>query len=228
MEGIFKQGCPFRHRAVLDPFCFFRHAFYRRHTKGRVLLYPPGIIFVLFDFSSALKIYVAAHFIIMGLFTYALLRELKFSPAPAVGGAFVLLFNSFTATKVNFLSRTRLTRFFPCCRLLMLRYFTRRGLHNWMFFIFSMVLILMAGHPPTLAYTAMFLFAFWLYCLSEFVVFRFTPGFLLKGFLLALIFAFFFISLSMPQLGFFSSFSRSTRWKAASFKPLASSTPCPT
>ncbi len=192
------------------PFVFSGMPFISDIQKG--CFYPPGLIFILTDFSPALKIYVVSHFILMGGAVYYFLRELKFSPVPCIGGTLLFLFNSFTITKINFLSGLGALAFSPVAAYFFLRFCKHGKLENWILFVLSFILIFTAGHPPTLMYTTLFIAAFGLYQFTVRPVKKINAVLFFKGGVLVSIFIALFFCLSMPQLGLFSELiNRSTR-----------------
>jgi hypothetical protein len=166
------------------------------------VFYPLGIIFAFMDFPSAYKIYILAHFLIMGYSAYMLLKKLGFSPAPATAGVIVFLFNSFTVSKINFVSALGSYAFIPALILTLMNYLESSRLHFLALFALLFSLSILAGHPPTVVYASMLMLAFAVYQLTI----QRSPGgvksalkstaFILCALLCALI-------ITLPQTGLF-------------------------
>src|SRR5208337_4624431 len=80
-KNFLRQSIENRAMPFWNPFVFSGMPFLADMQKGA--FYPPGIVFYFLGFSPALKIYVLAHFLIMGLSVYMLLRAFNFSPLPS-------------------------------------------------------------------------------------------------------------------------------------------------
>jgi len=190
------------------PFVFSGMPFAADVQKGA--FYPPGIFFYLFDFPLALKFYLAVHFIFMGCSSYFLIRSLGFRSLPSLAGTFVLLFNTFSVTKINFLSALGSYSLMPAIVLSFRNFLSTKKSAYWAVFILLFAASFLSGHPPTLIYTAAFIFFFWIY--DSWINRKFTldPSRLLKA--AAYLAAGFagMILLTMPQSGLFFDFIRET------------------
>jgi hypothetical protein len=190
------------------PFVFSGMPFAADIQKG--VFYPPGIIFMFLNFSAAFKVYVIAHFLIMGVSIYYFLRSLNFKSAASLIGSFVFIFNSFSATRVDFLSALGSYSFFPLIMLIFNRFLASKSKVHWAMFIISLSLSFLSGHPPIFIYTLMFIFFFWVYHLWKTKELSLRPSdffnvlaFLSSGAVL-------FLFLTMPQSGLFFDFIRNT------------------
>ena len=144
-----------------NPYVFSGVPFAADIQKG--VFYPLGIFFAFADFQSAFKIYILAHFFIMGYSSYALFKKLGFSPAACTAGVFVFLFNSFTISKINFLSALASYSYIPLIILTLLNYLESGRFYFVPLFGLLFSLSILAGHPPTVVYTVMLILAFAFY-----------------------------------------------------------------
>jgi hypothetical protein len=129
--------------------------------------YPPGIIFVFLNFSAAFKVYIIVHFIIMGVSMYCLLREFGFSRVASIGAGLIFLFNTFTVTRIDFISALSSFTWMPLILLSFYRFLRTGSIIYWPLFVITCALSVLAGHPPTIVYTVILIAAFWLYFLSS-------------------------------------------------------------
>ncbi len=200
-KNFLKQSIENRAVPFWNPFVFSGMPYLADIQKGA--FYPLGIVFYFLDFSPALKIYVLAHFVIMGVSIYFLLRAFNFSPLPSIAGSFVFLFNSFTVTKIDFLSALGALAFLPLIILVFKKFLAEKKVVYWVLFICLLALSFLSGHPPVFIYTLLLLSAFWLYHLSATKEFRFSWPYIMKILLFFLISSFAFALLVLPQLGLF-------------------------
>jgi hypothetical protein len=99
----------------------------------------------------------------MGYSSYALFKKLGFSPAACTAGVFVFLFNSFTISKINFLSALASYSYIPLIILTLLNYLESGRFYFVPLFGLLFSLSILAGHPPTVVYTVMLILAFAFY-----------------------------------------------------------------
>jgi hypothetical protein len=190
------------------PFVFSGMPFAADIQKG--VFYPPGIIFYFLNFSTAFKLYFLLHYIIMGFSIYYFLRSLNFKSAPSLAGSFVFLFNSFSVTRVDFLSALGSYALFPMIMLAFNRFLLRRKILDWVMFIIILTLSFLSGHPPVFIYTVIFAFFFWIYHIWKTREFSLMPIPLLKASAYILGGTIMLLLLSMPQSGLFIDFIRNT------------------
>jgi len=183
-----------------NPFVFSGVPFLADVQKGA--FYPFGIVFYLFDFPLALKIYVLFHFLIMAVSAYLLLRSFNFSVLPSVAGAFAFVFNSFIVAKVNFISALGCLAFSPAAMLVCKNLFETKKLVYWPILVCLVSLCFLSGHPPVFIYTMLLLACFWLYYSASRSK-KITSGYLLRLAVFAAFSAIAFVMLTMPQLGLF-------------------------
>jgi hypothetical protein len=176
--------------------------------------YPPGIIFAFLNFSGAFKIFIAAHFIIMGLALYFFLRELGFRRTPSVIACLVFLFNTFTATRLDFLSALSSYAWMPVILLCFYKFLKTGRFVYWPLLALFTAISALAGHPPTLFYTAILLLCFWIYFMASRRE-KFRARDALNILFFAAITALTVFMLSMPQSGMFSELlNASTRGRS--------------
>jgi hypothetical protein len=185
------------------------------------VFYPLSIFFLIFGFSTAFKIYVITHFLIMGFAVYSLLRRYGFSSLPSCAGVMVFLFNTFTLSKINFLSALGSYSLMPLILLCLLNFISKKEISYLILFILSFSLSVLAGHPPTAIYTGLLVFLFWIFETTKNAE-KLPP----KG-ALGIIFLFLFslllvVLLSMPQTGlFYELLSLSSRGAAFEYNTAA-------
>ncbi|MCE5299473.1 MAG: YfhO family protein [Spirochaetia bacterium] len=194
LKNSIQGGCvPF-----WNPLVFSGVPFAADIQKGT--FYPPGVVFMVLDFSAAMKIYVLFHFLLMGYACFALLKKLNFSASASFIGVLVYLFNSFTLSRINSLSALGSYSYIPLLSLTLLNY-TKNGFFSyWPLFTLLCSLSLLAGHPPTVMYTAIFLIAFRVYLAGPA---RQQPREFMSAFLFGVITILASALLSMPQSGLF-------------------------
>jgi hypothetical protein len=190
------------------PFVFSGMPFAADVQKGA--FYPPGIIFLFLNFSAALKIFILAHFAVMGISAYYLLRSFNFKAAPSLMGAFVFLFNTFTLTRVDFISALGSYAFFPLIMLVFNRFLMTKSLIQWALFVMLLSLSFLSGHPPVFIYTLIFIFFFWIFHIFRSREFSLMPGTAIKFLSYLAAGALVFFLFTMPQSGLFFDFIQKT------------------
>ncbi|MBN2755145.1 MAG: YfhO family protein [Candidatus Goldbacteria bacterium] len=183
-----------------NPYVFSGVPFIADVQKG--IMYPPGIVFLLFDFPIALKLYLVLHFVIAGFSAYILARSLGCSAAPAFAAALIFIFNSFFASKINNLAALGSASFLPAI-LYTFKIFIERKKAT--FFILGSALLalsFLAGHYRTYINNLLFCLLFGIYYISFYGKgFRITR--LIKLFIFfgsALVMS---LIITMPQSGLF-------------------------
>lgn len=191
-----------------SPFNYSGLPFIADIQKGA--FYPPGIVFYVLDFPLALKIFIFIHFFIFGISSYCLLKSFGFRSISSIIGSFILLFNSFTITRINFIGAIATYSFFPLIllefkKLLLLKNYTRL-----IFFATLLSLSFLAGHPPVFFYNILFLLLYLIYDLkiSKMTVFHLKS--FLKFFVSFFICTSIFLLMTMPQSGLFFNFVNNT------------------
>lgn len=184
-----------------NPYVFSGVPFIADVQKG--ILYPPGILFLLFDFPAALKIYLTLHFIIAGFSVYVLAKSLGCDPAPAFAASLIFMFNSFFASKVNNLAALGSAAFLPAILYTFKLFIDRK---KATFFILGCALLslsFLAGHFRTFINSLIFCLLFCGFYISCYGGgFRLSRIFKLLGASAA---ALIIISgLTMPQSGLFA------------------------
>ncbi len=166
------------------------------------VFYPLSIFFVLFGFSTAFKIFIITHFLIMGFAVYGLLRRYNFTALPASAGVLIYLFNTFTLSKINFLSALGSYSLMPLILLCLLNFISKKEISYLILFILSFALSVLAGHPPTVIYTGLLVIMFWAFEITRSMP---RPGIKKSaGYLFLFLFSMLLvIILSMPQTGIF-------------------------
>lgn len=147
-----------------NPYVFSGVPFIADVQKG--IMYPPGIVFLLFDFPIALKMYLVLHFIIAGFSAYILARSLGCAPAPAFAAALVFIFNSFFASKINNLAALGSASFLPATLYTFKIFIDRK---KATFFILGSALLalsFLAGHYRTYINNLLFCLLFGIYYIS--------------------------------------------------------------
>jgi len=147
-----------------NPYVFSGVPFIADVQKG--IMYPPGIVFLLFDFPIALKIYLVLHFVIAGFSAYILARALGCAPAPAFAAALIFIFNSFFASKINNLAALGSASFLPATLYTFKIFIDRK---KATFFILGSALLalsFLAGHYRTYINNLLFCLLFGIYYIS--------------------------------------------------------------
>ncbi|MCX7698394.1 MAG: YfhO family protein [Candidatus Goldbacteria bacterium] len=176
----------------------------------KAAFYPPGIIFYIFDFPIAFKIYILIHFFILGISSYYLLKSFGFRSISSVIGCFIILFNSFTVTRINFIGAIASYSLFP---LILLEFKKFLSIKNYIRLIYLSILLslcFLAGHPPVFFYNLLFLSFYLIYYLKTSKTNIFNVKTLLKSTIFLFVFTLFFLFLTMPQSGLFFDFVKNT------------------
>ncbi|MEI7542329.1 MAG: YfhO family protein [bacterium] len=166
------------------------------------VFYPLSIFFVFFGFSTALKIYIIIHFLIMGFSAFALMRKFGYSILPSYAAVIVFIFNTFTLSKISFLSALGSYSLIPLILLFLLNFISKKEVTYLILFILSFSLSILAGHLPTIIYTFILAFFFLIFEISNKNV-KFTQKKAIGSILLFLFSIFCIILLALPQLGLF-------------------------
>ena len=182
-----------------DPFTFSGFPFLADIQKG--VFYPLGIIFIFFDFSIALKLFIIIHFFLMGFFTYSFFRILNFSRLPAIAGSFLFMFNTFTVSKISFFSALSTITFIPILLFLLYKFLYHKKIYDFILFVLILAIDFLAGYPPIFYYTIILLFSFWIYLIIDFNNSLFNFKKLLNFLLIILILFFLLVLLTLPQTG---------------------------
>lgn len=183
-----------------NPLVFSGVPFAADIQKG--VFYPLSIFFIFFSFSTAFKIYVITHFLIMGFSSFALLRKFGYNELPSCAGTMVFLFNTFTLSKINFLSALGSYSLMPLILLCLLNFISKKEISYLVLFILSFSLSVLAGHPPTVIYTVLIVF---IYGAHEITYKTEKPSLndIFKSIILLFVSLLFVALLSMPQAGIF-------------------------
>ncbi len=199
-----------------DPFTFSGFPFLADIQKG--VFYPPGIIFLIFDFSFALKIFILIHFIIMGWSVFLFLKTFNFSKFSCVFGAFIYMFNTFTVSKIVFFSAIGILAFLPISLLLIYKFIYERKIHDFVLLIMILCVEFLSGHPPIFFYCSIFSFIFFVYTILN----KDETVFFVKKIFIYLFYLIIILSLlvliTLPQSGlFFDLIKNSTRIDGISY-----------
>jgi len=184
-----------------DPFTFSGFPFLADIQKG--VFYPGGIFFFIFDFSSALKIFIIVHFIIMGFSIFFFLKTLNFSSLAAFFGSFIYMFNTFTISKINFFNAIATLAFFPVLLILILKFILEKNFYNFILLILILCIEFLSGHPPLFFYCMFFSFIYFIFIALKIDGIKvFIKKFFQYFFYVVIIFSF-FILITLPQTGLF-------------------------
>jgi len=191
-----------------SPFNFSGTPFLADIQKGA--FYPPGIVFYLFDFAVAFKIFIIIHFFILGISSYFLLKSFGFRSISSVIGSFIVLFNSFSITRINFLGAIGTYALFPLILLEFRKLLFLKNYNRLIFFTILLSLSFLAGHPSVFFYNLLFLFLYFVYHLKDEKITIFKYNNIIQFIIYFLICVIAFLFLTMPQSGLFYDFIKNT------------------
>lgn len=199
-----------------NPFVYSGVPFIADVQKGA--FYPLGIPFLFLNFSAAFKVYIAIHMLLAGFSCYVLLKEFGYSRLPSLAGAVIFLFNTFTVSRVNFLSALGAYCMVPLVLLFFHRLISAKRPFDFAWFVLSFSLLCLAGHPPTAIYASLFLAAFFIYIKFFSQGFTFKINSVFKYLLLGAGCVLVIALLTLPQAGIFAEFlARSARAGAVDY-----------
>lgn len=199
-----------------DPFTFSGFPFLADIQKG--VFYPAGIIFLIFDFSTALKIFIITHFIIMGFSVFLFLRIFNFSRFACFFGSFIYMFNTFTVSKTVFFNAIGTLAFFPVLLFLIHKFIFEKKFYDFILLTLILCVEFLSGHPPLFFYCLIFAFVFFIFIvLQKEGLVIFLKKFLQYLFYLIMIMLLMFL-ITLPQAGlFYNLINNSTRINGISF-----------
>lgn len=151
------------------------------------LFYPLNFIYFILDFVSAWNIMTITQIILSGLFFFFLLREYKLSRPAALWGAMIYDWNGYLANYLHIHVIGQSWVWLPLALLSIMKLRARNNLIFFLFLIFSLTAILLAGYLQTSGYCLLVIILFTL--ISYRSVF--------KKLMISLLLSF---SLSAPQL----------------------------
>jgi len=113
------------------------------------VLYPFTLLFFLFEFAGALKIFTLLHYALAGLGFYLLGRKLGFTIWASVAGGIVFAYNGYALTRVEFLSVLGSLIWFPWILIFCVQGLQKKG---WFGVLIALLLSfsLFAGFPQIL------------------------------------------------------------------------------
>jgi len=131
--------------------------------------YPPNIIFYVFNFVSAYKIYIVFHIFIAFISMFLLMRESGVDDDAAFLSGIIFAFNGYILTKIEFLSVLGTSVWLPAAFLILMKSRVRTDFKRISALALVFAFQFLAGHPQILFYEILALF---LYCAA---LFFFTP-----------------------------------------------------
>ncbi len=107
--------------------------------------------------------YIVLHYLLGGLFLYAFLKRLKFSPIAAVTGALVFCFSGFSSLRIASFTMFQAFAWLPLQLLFVHRLTSDRRRLSWLGLVGATVASLLAGFPQVTLYCWYLVTAYWLY-----------------------------------------------------------------
>jgi len=136
-----------------NPYCYGGSPFLANLQSA--VFYPPGIVFYIFGFCPALKIFILLHFFLAGFFVFLLCEHLDLDGIASSLSAVVFIFNGYFVTRIEFLSLLSACIWLPLLMLLVLscpEKFRSTSIATLIFAFFFL-----AGYPQVLFYSLLFL-----------------------------------------------------------------------
>jgi len=127
------------------------------------VLYPPNLLFVLFDPIVAWTVYATLHLFLAGSFTYFLLRELGIGLAGGVLGGICYAFSAFNVRWLELPTFVGASVWLPLTFLLVHRSVQRRSFHYAVFAGLAQAMAFLAGHFQIAFYVAFAVCLWWLW-----------------------------------------------------------------
>lgn len=134
-----------------NPYTFFGQPFLANPETS--LFYPFTILFYIFKFSIAYKIFIAMHFLIAQIFFYFAARTLKAKNSYALLASVAWAFGGYLVARVEFLSILGAAVWLPLALILLIR--NKRMLLGIVF-----AFQIFAGHPQIIFYSVILLLFF--------------------------------------------------------------------
>jgi hypothetical protein len=114
------------------------------------VLYPLSIIYYLGDFAKMFNVFIVAHFILAGIFTYMFLRQLGCSVLASLLSGIAFALSGYMTSVVNLLTTLSVVTWFPLAMLLYYRMIKRNGYLNAVLLGVVMTVMFLAGEPSIL------------------------------------------------------------------------------
>ncbi|MCD6412871.1 MAG: YfhO family protein [Elusimicrobia bacterium] len=169
------------------------------------VFYPFNVLFYVFPFPAALKVYVFAHFFIAVFFMFLLARDFALSPPAVLASAVVFAFSGFMISRTEFLSVLGTCAWFPALFLGLRNLARRRTGENVLILSVLFSLAFLAGHPQMLLFEIAVLLCYAAAFAARSKNFLFPAYFFVSGFLAMLFSA---VQL-IPSIEFFLNSVRS-------------------
>ena len=136
---------------IWNPYTFFGQPFLANPESS--LFYPFTLLFYLFKFTTAYKIFIVSHFFLSLLFFFLLTKSFKIKNSYAILGSICWGFSGYMLTRIEFLSILGAAIWLPLALLFLLN--KRKVLLGLLFAI-----QIFAGHPQIIFYTILVLLFF--------------------------------------------------------------------
>jgi len=114
------------------------------------VLYPLSVIYYLGDFARMFDVFIAAHFVLAGIFTYMFLRQLGCSAAASFLSGIAFALSGYMTSVVNLLTTLSVVTWFPLAMLIYYRMIKRGGSLNAVFLGVVFTIMFLAGEPSVL------------------------------------------------------------------------------
>lgn len=134
-----------------NPYTFFGQPFLANPETS--LFYPFTILFYIFNFAIAYKIFIVAHFFLAELLFYSFTKLLNAKNSFALVGAIIWTFGGYLSTRVEFLSILGTAIWLPVTLL----FFKE---NKKILLSLTFVIQIFSGHPQVFFYTLIFLLFF--------------------------------------------------------------------
>ncbi|OGS44927.1 MAG: hypothetical protein A2539_04425 [Elusimicrobia bacterium RIFOXYD2_FULL_34_15] len=136
---------------IWNPYSFFGQPFLANPETS--LFYPFTILFYLFKFTIAYKVFVILHFYLASIFFYFLAKTLKIKNSYAIFGSICWAFGGYLITRVEFLSILGAAIWLPLALIFLMN-------KNKILLGLVFVMQIFAGHPQIIFYTILLLLFF--------------------------------------------------------------------
>lgn len=121
------------------------------------LLYPPNILYLILPVSKAINISIALHVLLIGFFMYLWTAYRNLHPLACLCSSIILMFSGpyFLHIYAGHLSNLCTIAWVPLLFLCIDRLFDQRSLKWSLIGIFTITMLILAGHPQYVHYTAL-------------------------------------------------------------------------
>jgi len=148
-----------------NPHIFSGMPFIADAQKGA--FYPPGVLYLIFNFTDAYRLYLLLHYSVLAFGIYKLLRAFGFGIMPALTGTCAAAFGSFPLASSASPAALGPIAFLPVTALLVLRSIKSGHVHNYMLTALLLCMSFLSGSYPAFIYSVLFIVIFTFFLIPQ-------------------------------------------------------------